>query len=71
MKRFWLIGNVDDKGILKSLPKQQFFAESDARVEAETLARAKHGERFVVLEAIDTVRRSDIAWEPCYDALPF
>ena len=71
MKRFWMVGNIDERGCIKSPLTTQFFAESDARVEAETLARKKNGERFVVLEAIDTVRRSDIAWEPCYDALPF
>lgn len=70
-KRFWLIGSVDERGKLTDLQQQQHHDHGEARVHAETMARKHAGERFVILEAIDTVRKSDIAWEPCYDELPF
>ena len=71
VNRFWMLGFLDDAGKLKELKHKQYREESDARANAEEMARANTHTRIVVLEAIDTVRKSDICWEPCYHNLPF
>lgn len=70
--KFWMVGTLDEEGKLVYLDKDEIYKhESEAKTVAETRARMKTGTRYVVLEAVDNVRKSDIAWEPCYEGLPF
>jgi hypothetical protein len=67
-----MVGTLDSKGKLIELDITDTHGlHSVAKVQAESMARSYPGKCFVVLEAIDTVQKSDIAWEPCSVGLPF
>jgi hypothetical protein len=57
MRQFWMIFNEGNRG-----PAVQHYEESDARREAERLARNNRGQKFYVLKTVDCCRVNDIAW---------
>jgi hypothetical protein len=55
--KFWMV-------LGEGMPCYRHQSKQAARDEAERLARLNPGEEFTVLEAVETVVKSDVKWEP-------
>lgn len=63
--KFWMV-------LGDGVPAFRHVTLESAKAEAERLARLKDGHVFVVLEAIEAVRKSDIQWTELWtDQIPF
>jgi len=68
--KFWLVWNGNKERI--DFPIHPHFSLSEAREEAERLARLYRGQEFSVMELIGKVRIADTLWEyPEKDEIPF
>ncbi len=67
-RKFWMVWCRDG-----APPTVMHSTAKDAEREAERLARVIRGRTFTVLEAVRSVRASDVLWEEAVDVpgLPF
>lgn len=65
-EKFWMVWNINGQA-----PTYMHPSEQNARLEAERLARANKGQRFVVLESKAMVFHNDVHWRECKERLPF
>ena len=61
-RKFWMVWCRDG-----GPPTVMHRTARDAEREAERLSRACHGRTFTVLEAVRSVRFSDVLWEEAVD----
>ncbi len=68
MDKFWMVWKENDRD-----PRFKHPTETEARLEAERLARMNPGIRFYILESIDACKMHDIVWanKPPMDSEPF
>ena len=75
MKKFWFVMIDDTEGgciqAEGTLPRVRHLELNTAEREAERLARANPGIRFIVLEAKCSVMKPDVQWETAEAELPF
>jgi hypothetical protein len=70
-RKFWMVAGLTKSGGITKAPTVQHFVEMSAREEAARLATSNPGQVFVVLEATESVRKTDLEWRDCLEGSPF